>query len=61
LGREKTVRALLASHADFRVVDNDGDNALHTAAGLAADDRATTDGMSSLAFASVRGQLWEWS
>ena len=69
LGRETTVRALLASHADFRAVDNDGANALHTAAygghraivelllasGLAADDRASTDGMSSLAYATVRG------
>src|SRR5678815_5232871 len=71
LGREKTVRALLASHADFRAVDNDGANALHTAAygghraivelllasGLAVNDRASTDGMSSLAYATVRGHL----
>jgi len=71
LGREKIVRALLASHADFRAVDNDGANALHAAAGgghqaivelllasgLAADDRARTDGMSPLAYASVRGHL----
>src|ERR1043165_3952618 len=70
-GREKTVRALLASHADVRAVDNDGANALHCAAygghraivdlllasGLAADARARTDGMSSLAYATVRGHL----
>ena len=29
LGREKTVRALLASHADLRAVDSDGANALN--------------------------------
>jgi len=71
LGREKTVRALLAGGADLQGVEIDGGNALHSAAmgghvgitrlllerGLAVNGRAHTDGMTPLAYVSVRGHL----
>ncbi|MBX3276458.1 MAG: ankyrin repeat domain-containing protein [Acidobacteria bacterium] len=70
-GRERIVRALLASGADFRAVDSDGLNVLHAAAagghpviasllldrGLAINERGGTDGMTALANAAARGHL----
>ena len=68
-GLEKTVRALVASGADLRALDNDGAGPLHAAAlvghagivrllldrGLGVNDAARADGMTPVAYAAVRG------
>jgi len=71
LGLETTVRALVASGADLRALDNDGAGALHAAAlvghagivrllldrGLEVNEAARVDGMTPVAYAAVRGRL----
>jgi ankyrin repeat protein len=70
-GLENTVRALVASGADLRALDNDGAGPLHAAAlvghagivrllldrGLGVNDAAGADGMTPVAYAAVRGHL----
>ena len=70
-GLEKTVRALVASGADLRALDNDGAGPLHAAAlvghagivrllldrGLGVNEAARADGMTPVAYAAVRGHL----
>lgn len=70
-GLERTARALVASGADLRALDNDGAGPLHAAAlgghvrivrllldrGLGVNDAARADGMTPVAYAAVRGHL----